>query len=74
MLTRLTDRYEKSDDGKEIRIKRYGLWGMTSEIENRKSKWFVVHKNKQEKQFKTRGEAEAYLEEMRRGNSEQPGA
>lgn len=66
MLSRLTDRFEEGPDGEKIKIVRYGLWGTTSEIERRGRKWFVVHPNKKEKQFKSREEAELYLEEVRR--------
>ena len=65
MLTRLTDRYEEGQDGKQIRIIRYGLWGISAEIEKRGRKWFVVYPNRKEKQFKCRAECEAYLEEAR---------
>ena len=64
MLSRLTDRFEDGPDGKPIRIIRYGLWGITAEIEGRGKKWFVVHSNKKEKEFKTRSEAELYMEEL----------
>ena len=67
MLTRLTDRFEEGPNGPNfpIRILRYGLWGTTAEIERRKKGLFVVvHKNKQEKKFKTLEEAEAYLHQL----------
>ena len=63
MLTRLQDRTDTDKDGKEIKIVRYGMWGTGSEIERRGRKWFVVHPNKKEKQFKNRTEAEQYLKE-----------
>jgi len=65
MLSRLTDRYEDGKDGKKIKIIRYGLWGISSEIEKRGRKWFVVHPNGKEKKFKTLAEAEVYMEEIR---------
>lgn len=66
MLSRLTDRYEEGQDGKQIRIIRYGLWGISAEIEKRGRKWFVVHPNRKETNFKTLAEAEVYTEELRR--------
>jgi len=51
---------------KKIKIIRYGLWGISSEIEKRGRKWFVVHPNRKEKKFKTRAECEVYMEELRR--------
>lgn len=62
MLTRLTDRIDIAADGSETLIVRYGMWGTMSEIERRGRKWFVVHPNKKEKQFKNRTEAEQYVE------------
>jgi len=67
MLTRLTDRIEEGTDGKQAKVVRYGMWGTTSEIERRGRKWFVVHPNKKEKQFKNRAEAELYLQEYMKG-------
>ena len=67
MLLRLTDRFEEMEDGKELKIIRYGMWGTTSEIERRGRKWFVVHPNKKEKQFKNLAEAEIYLKEYMKG-------
>ena len=66
MLSRLSDRYEEGQDGKRIRIIRYGLGGISAEIEKRGRKWFVVHPNKKEKNFKTLAECEVYMEELRR--------
>lgn len=60
MLTRLTDRIDEVD-GKPVKVIRYGKWGTTSEIEKRGRKWFVVHPNGKEKQFKTLEESEQYL-------------
>ena len=67
MLTKLTDRLEEGPDGPNfpIRILRYGMWGTTAEIERRKKgQYVVVHKNKQEKKFKTLEEAEKYLVQL----------
>lgn len=63
--TRLTDRIEsEGPDGGEVVVRRYGMWGTSSEIEVRgKNKYFVVHPNKKEKNFRTLAEAEKYLEE-----------
>lgn len=61
MVTRLTDRIEEGRNGKKIRIKRYGVWGTTSEVESRRRKWVVVHPNKKEKEFKYLEEALEYL-------------
>lgn len=65
MLTRLMDRYEETQDGKRLRIIRYGLWGTSAEIEKRGRKFYVVHPNRKEKDFKSLAEAELYLEELR---------
>ena len=65
MLTRLEDRIETDPSGKTIKIHRYGLWGITAEIEKRNRKWVVVHKNKQEKEFPSLAESEIYLNELR---------
>ena len=62
MLTRLTDRIDATDDG-EVVVRRYGMWGTTSEIEVRGKKFFVVHSNKKEKEFKRLCDAEDYLKE-----------
>ena len=67
MVTRLTDRIEEGPNGKPIRIKRYGVWGTTSEVESRKRKWVVVHPNKKEKEFEYLEEALKYLEEFAAG-------
>jgi hypothetical protein len=67
MLTRLADRFEEGPNGPHfpIKIVRYGMWGTTAEIERRKKGLFVVvHKNKQEKKFKTLEEAEVYLTQL----------
>lgn len=64
MLTRLSDRIDCKPDGGEIRVVRYGMWGAMSEIERRGRKWFVVHQNKKEKEFKSLAEAEIYLTEI----------
>ena len=65
MLSRLADRFEDGPEDKKIRIIRYGLWGISAEIEKRGRKWFVVHPNKKEKEFKTLAEAEVYMEQLR---------
>lgn len=64
MVTRLTDRIEEGPNGKPIRIKRYGVWGTTSEVESRKRKWVVVHPNKKEKEFEYLEEALKYLYDL----------
>jgi hypothetical protein len=64
VVTRLTDRIEEGPNGKPIRIKRYGVWGTTSEVESRKRKWVVVHPNKKEKEFKYLEEALKYLYDL----------
>ena len=71
MLTRLTDRIEASEENGEIVIIRYGLWGITAEIERRGAgKFVVVHKNKKEKPFKRLVDAEMYLTELARTRKE----
>lgn len=67
MVTRLTDRIEEGPEGKKIRIKRYGVWGTTSEVESRKRRWVVVHPNKKEKKFKYLEEALGYLKDFAAG-------
>lgn len=64
MLSRLTDRFEDGPDGKKIKIVRYGMCGTSTEIERRGRKWFVVHPNRKEKEFKRRIDAELYLKEL----------
>ena len=64
MLTRLSDRHEAGPDGQQLRIIRYGLWGTSAEIEKRGRKFYVVHPNRKEKDFKSLAEAELYLEEL----------
>lgn len=61
MLTRLSDRIETDPDGGEVIIKRYGMWGTMSEIEQRGRDWVVIHSNKKEKKFKRLADAEEYL-------------
>lgn len=64
ILSRLTDRIESDETGDHV-IKRYGLWGITDEVEQRgKGKYVVIQKNKKEKQFKTLAEAEVYMKEL----------
>jgi len=59
MLTRLSDRIEAGPDG-ETRIIRYGLWGVSAEIEKRGRK-FVVIQGKKETPYKTLEEAENHM-------------
>ena len=59
MLNRLSDRIEAGPDGETI-IKRYGLWGVSAEIEKRGRK-FVVIQGKKEVKYKTLAEAENHL-------------
>ena len=63
MLTRLTDRIDVDPDGGEMVVKRYGMWGTTTEIEVRKRKYVMVFPNKKEKTFKRLIDAELYLKE-----------
>jgi len=67
-LNKLTDRFEDGPDG-PIRIKRYGMWGTSSEVEVRGRKYFVVHPNRKEKQFKRLIDAQIYLNDFVNGIS-----
>ena len=67
-LSRLTDRIEDGPDG-TIKIKRYGMWGTMTEIEVRGRKYFVVHPNKKEKEFKRLIDAQIYLNDFVNGIS-----
>ena len=64
MLTRLSNRIDEDQDGSQLVIKRYGMWGTTAEIEVRKRKFVVVFPNHKEKTFKRLIDAELYLKEM----------
>lgn len=66
MLTRLTDRIEKDQDGNDVRIIRYGMWARIAEIEKHKRKYLIVCKGKTLQTFNTLEEASIYLEQMRR--------
>ena len=48
MLTRLTDRMEKDSAGKDVKIIRYGMWGVNAEIERRGRKFVVIRHGKKE--------------------------
>lgn len=65
MLTRLADKHYVNQHGKLYRIIRYGLWGVSAEIEKRGRKFYVVHPNGEAKDFKTLAEAYLYMEELR---------
>ena len=66
-LTRLTDRIDTEDDGSEIVVKRYGMWGTHVEIVIKNKKIDVVYANGKRERFKTLGDAEDYLKELVEG-------
>ena len=61
MLTRLADRIEKDPKGKDVKIIRYGMWGVNAEIERRGRKYVVIRHGKKNVEFRTREEAEEFL-------------
>lgn len=63
MLNRLTDRIESGPDGEYV-VARFGMWGVSAEVERHKRKWFVVHPNGKKKNFKTKTDAELYMKEL----------
>ena len=64
MLTRLTDRMEKDSAGKDVKIIRYGMWGVNAEIERRGRKFVVIRQGKKNEEFKTREEAELFMKAL----------
>lgn len=61
-LSRLTDRIETDDAGKEVQIPRYGVWGSNLEIERRGPKRFVVRMPRgKEETFRSLDEAEHFI-------------
>ena len=63
MLTRLTDRALETPE-KTIRVKRYGMWGTSAEIEGIGKKFFVVFPNGRRKEFQRLVDAEMHLKEL----------
>ena len=63
MLNRLTDRIESGPDGEYV-VARFGMWGVSAEVERHGRKWFVVHPNKAKKEFKRKVDAEEYMQEL----------
>lgn len=61
MLTRLADKIEKTPDGKEIKIIRYGMWGTNLEIEARVGKYFVIFPSGKRESFPRLADAEIFL-------------
>lgn len=64
MLTRLTDRVEKGQDGETVKTKRWGLWGTMSEIEKRGKKFVIVSRGKAGKEYDSLDEAELGLKAL----------
>ena len=63
-LTRLQDRIDKEEDGSEVVVKRYGLWGTNVEIEVKNRKTEVVYPKGKREHFPTLGDAELRLQEI----------
>lgn len=71
-ITRLTDRLMMDDNnnvvkdknGKEVWIRRFGLWGTTAEIEIVGRKIEVVLANGTRTRFETKTKAEEYLKSL----------
>ena len=63
MLNRLTDRIEKDDKGEYV-VARFGMWGISAEVERHRRRWFVVHPNKAKKKFKRKVDCELYMKEL----------
>lgn len=57
MLTRLTDRIEKDENGEDLTIKRYGMWGTTKEIERIARNKYKIVPGSDEGCYKTLEEA-----------------
>ncbi len=64
MLTRLADRMEKDSNGKEVKIIRYGMWGVYAEIERRGRKFVVIRRGKKNEEFQTLEEAELFMKAL----------
>ena len=63
MLNRLTDRIESGPDGEYV-VARFGMWGISAEVERHKRKWIVIQPNGKKKEFKRKADAELYMEEL----------
>ena len=64
MLNRLIDRVEEGPKGK-ISIPRYGMWGITAEVEKRgPKKWVLINGRKAEEVYRTKEEAEIRMKEL----------
>ncbi len=65
-LTRLTDRFEQDPNGKEIRVKRFGMWGTSAEVEICNGEYSVIYSNGKRSNFKSLEDCRLKLEEMTR--------
>lgn len=63
MLNRLTDRIESGPDGEYV-VARFGMWGVSAEVERHGRKWYVIHPNGKKENFKTKTDAELYMKEL----------
>ena len=71
-LTRLTDREKVDENGVVVtdkegnpkKIRRFGLWGTTAEVEIDGKKVEVVHQNGSRQRFRTKEDAEAYMKTL----------
>ena len=71
-LTRLSDRIKTDEtganvvdkNGNEVKIKRFGMWGTTAEVEIDGRKVEVIHHDGSRKRFKTKTEAEVYMKTL----------
>lgn len=63
MLNRLTDRIESGPDGEYV-VARFGMWGVSAEVERHGRKWYVIHPNGKKEKFKTKTDAELYMKEL----------
>lgn len=65
MLTRLTDRMEDGPDGPgTVKIIRYGMWGITAEIERHGRKFVVINGKHKPEEFRRLVDAEEYMREL----------
>lgn len=65
MLTRLTDRIEMAADGNgTVKIIRYGMWGITAEIERHGRKFVVINGKHKPEEFRRLVDAEEYMREL----------
>lgn len=64
MLRRLADRVEEGPEG-DILIPRYGMWGISAEVEERGPRqWVLINGKKKEEVFYCKEAAEIRMKEL----------